>query len=284
MQTVCIQGLGFVGSALSEGLKSSANIIKIDPKLKTDISDLIKHKPEIVFICVPTPMNNNGDQDISIVMDVIDNIRKYNKDLLLVLKSTVLPNYLSELMDRYDNLVLNPEFLREEFAAEDFINSKTIIFGGHKNNCLKVSNFYKEHAKCSHKEHIFTDEISASLIKYTINSFLALKVVFFNELQNIFQKSGTVTEWNDFIDAVSSDKRIGHSHMQVPGPDGRYGFGGPCFPKDTNALLQYSRDLKEEFTLLKKAININNNIRAQYNDLTLREKEQNINFKKKIEE
>ena len=111
-----------------------------------------------------------------------------------------------------------------------------------------------------------------------------MKVVFFNEFKNIFERSGTTTKWYDFVKAVSSDNRIGSSHMQVPGPDGRYGFGGPCFPKDTNALLQYSIGLEEEFMLLKKAININNGIRAKYNDLTLREKEQNINFKKKIEE
>ena len=72
--------------------------------------------------------------------------------------------------------------------------------------------------------------------------------------------------------------------MSVPGPDGRYGFGGPCFPKDVNALIQYSKEIGNELTLLKKANNINNNIRAKYNDETVREKEQNIKFNSKEEE
>ena len=67
--------------------------------------------------------------------------------------------------------------------------------------------------------------------------------------------------------------------MSVPGPDGRYGFGGPCFPKDVNALIEYSKEIGSELKLLKKANIINNNIRAQYNNLTAREKEQNIKFK-----
>ena len=77
---------------------------------------------------------------------------------------------------------------------------------------------------------------------------------------------------------------MGNSHMNVPGPDGRYGFGGPCFPKDVNALIEYSKEIGSELSLLKKANTINNNIRAQYNDVTIREKEQNIKFNSNKEE
>ena len=72
--------------------------------------------------------------------------------------------------------------------------------------------------------------------------------------------------------------------MSVPGPDGRYGFGGPCFPKDVKALIKYSQEVGSELTLLKKANSINNNIRAKYNNETDREKEQNIKFKIEKEE
>jgi UDPglucose 6-dehydrogenase len=126
--------------------------------------------------------------------------------------------------------------------------------------------------------------MSASLVKYTINSFLALKVIFFNEMKSVFDNFNTNTEWSDFINSLSKDKRMGNSHMNVPGPDGRYGFGGPCFPKDVKALIQYSKEIGNELTLLKKANSINNNIRAKYNDETVREKEQNIKFNSKEEE
>ena len=81
---------------------------------------------------------------------------------------------------------------------------------------------------------------------------------------------------------MQNDKRIGNSHMQVPGPDGKLGFGGPCFPKDTKALLQYSKDIGEPLKLLEKCISLNNNIRSQYNSLSKREAEQNINFDSNI--
>ena len=116
------------------------------------------------------------------------------------------------------------------------------------------------------------------LSKYTINSYLASKVMFFNEVHNLFKKSGTDENWENFIDAVSSDSRIGRSHMKVPGPDGRYGFGGACFPKDTQALYNYSLDEESPLKILKKVIDLNNHIRGSYESETDRENEQNINF------
>ena len=129
-----------------------------------------------------------------------------------------------------------------------------------------------------------TDGVSASLIKYTINSFLALKVTFFNEIKFVFDSLNSKDDWLNFISALSKDKRIGDSHMSVPGPDGKYGFGGACFPKDVSALIEYSKELGPELSLLKKANDINNNIRSEYNDLSEREKEQNIRYRTDKEE
>ena len=78
---------------------------------------------------------------------------------------------------------------------------------------------------------------------------------------------------------MMKDDRVGNSQMQVPGPDGKLGFGWPCFPKDTNALLQYSKQVDSHFSLLEKTISINNQIRSQYKSLSARELEQNISFK-----
>ena len=273
-----IIGFGFVGRALHNGLKKDVNSIEIDPKLNTNIEDLKNHKPDIVFICLPTPMNDDGSQNIDIVYNTISEITKFDSNLLIVLKSTILPKYVEEISRICKNLIINPEFLRENYAEEDFINSEIIIFGGEEENCNKLSNFYKNHTNCICKEHIITDNKSASLIKYTINSFLALKVIFFNEMKSVFENLNTQTKWSDFINALSKDKRMGSSHMNVPGPDGRYGYGGPCFPKDVSALIEYSKEIGHELSLLKKANTINNSIRAKYNDLTIREIEQNIKY------
>ncbi len=279
-----IVGFGFVGKALKNGLRDSVDCIEIDPKLDTNLSDLSNHKPDIVFICLPTPMNDDGSQNIDIVRDAVFELNKHDPNILVVLKSTILPKYVIEISKLTKNLVVNPEFLRDKHANEDFINSEIIVFGGEKENCDKLAKFYENHTKCLCKDYVVTDNISASLIKYTINTFLALKVVFFNELKSVFDNLNSQNDWFKFINAISKDKRIGNSHMNVPGPDGRYGFGGPCFPKDVKALIEYSREIGSELSLLNKANTINNNIRAQYNDVTVREKEQNIKFNSKKEE
>ena len=209
---------------------------------------------------------------------------KYLQNSLIVIKSTILPKYVEDILKIHKKLIINPEFLREDFANMDFINSEIIVFGGDDTNCTKLANFYKKHTKCSCKDYVNTDALSASLVKYTINSFLALKVVFFNEMKSIFDNLNSNNDWSNFISSLSKDKRMGNSHMSVPGPDGRYGFGGPCFPKDVKALIKYSHEVGSELTLLKKANSINNNIRAKYNNETDREKEQNIKFKIEKEE
>ena len=280
-----IIGYGFVGKALAEGIKDDVNILKIDPKLNTTTKDLIEFNPEIIFICVPTPMNDDGTQDIAILKNVIEEVSIYCPSAIIVLKSTVLPSYISSIDNKINSLVVNPEFLRENFAYEDFINADLILFGSNNLSYSKyVSNFYKKYTKCINKEYVYVDVITASLIKYTINSFLASKVIFFNEVKKIFDNSGTNDSWADFIKALSLDQRIGGSHMEVPGPDGRYGYGGACFPKDTNALYNYSINIGVEFELLKKVISLNNNIRADYIKPTSREIENNIGFTKNLKE
>lgn len=275
---VGIVGFGFVGKALFNGLKN-VNSIKIDPKLNKSINDLKEFKPEIVFICVPTPMSENGEQDITIVKSIIQNLNQINFNGLIVLKSTIIPDHVSEFSETNKNIVINPEFLREMHADDDFINSPFVLFGGDRTKCEELSNFYKKHTKCISSEHFITDNVTASLIKYTINSFLATKVIFFNELKKIFEESPADDTWTNFVNYLSFDPRMGNSHMDVPGPDGRLGFGGACFPKDTNALYKYSKEINADFSLLKKVILLNNEIRSEYVDETDREKEQNIKFK-----
>ena len=273
-----IIGYGFVGKALAAGLNEDVSLLKIDPKLNTNINDLIDFKPNAIFICVPTPMNEDFSQDISILNDVIKKLNVLNLQSLIVIKSTVLPKYIIEIEKQISEFIYNPEFLREKHANQDFIESKLIVFGENNTSAKKLEEIYRGHSKCICTDYIYTDAIAASLIKYTINSFLATKVTFFNELNSLFNQSGTEESWDNFILAIANDPRIGNSHMQVPGHDGRLGFGGACLPKDSNAFNIYSEEVGEPLSLLKKVIKANNKIRAKYNVKTLRELEQNIKY------
>ncbi len=277
---VGIVGYGFVGKALENGIDSSVSIMNVDPKLNNSIKDLIPFQPNIIFVCVPTPMSSDADQDISILQSVLNQIKASDIEALIVLKSTVLPNHLNRINNEHHNFVYNPEFLTEKNANDDFINSPLIVFGGNSKSNNKLAEFYRNYTKCKSKNYFYTDVISASLIKYTINSFLATKVIFFNELHDLFCNSGTADSWESFIEILSADPRIGSSHMKVPGIDNRFGFGGACFPKDTKALYEFSKSKNNELKLLNLAININNNIRSEYERPTKRESSQNITFKK----
>ena len=275
---IAIIGYGFVGKALAEALTDDVEVYKIDPKLGTSLDDLKNLKPEVIFICLPTPMLDNGVQDISIVKNTILELNKFIKDEIVVIKSTVHPGNIDEIRSICHRFVYNPEFLREKHAKEDFINSDLIVFGGKKEFSNSLANIYSNHTKCVNKDYIFTDAISASLIKYSINSFLATKVIFFNEINSIFKLANSKESWESFTKILSKDSRIGNSHMSVPGHDGRLGFGGACLPKDINALFKYAESNDIELSLIKNVIKTNNKIRAKYNTKTNREDEQNINY------
>ena len=151
--------------------------------------------------------------------------------------------------------------------------------GGDEDETKYLSEFYQEHTKCTCKDHIFTDLLTASFIKYTINTFLSVKVIFFNELKELFDASGAGEDWENFTKYISTDKRIGESHMQVPGHDGRLGFGGACLPKDSDAFIKYANQIEKQLILLNNAIKLNNDIRSSYNNETDREFEQNTRFR-----
>ena len=279
---LAIVGYGFVGKATDQGFNKYVTKYIVDPLLDTSVEELKEFEPEIVFICVPTPMKDDGSQDASIISSVTKELSKYCPEAIKVVKSTVLPSILDELKVIDANLIYNPEFLREKHANYDFIKSDMIIFGGDRNLSTKVSNAYFRHSRCETKKHIFTDLKTASLIKYAINTYLASKVIFFNELHSIFSKLETSDDWDSVIDIISTDKRIGDSHMQVPGHDGKKGFGGACFPKDSLALIKFAKNFGVDLNLLISTVKINNKLRSEYKELDSRESEQNVSFDDKI--
>ena len=277
-----IIGHGFVGKATDWGFHKNNTKFIVDPILNTSIEDLAEFNPDICFVCVPTPMSINGDQDSSIIEKVIKDLAISCPRSIKVVKSTVLPSVLRKLVESDKKIIYNPEFLREKHANFDFENSELIIFGGNKDISMKVSDIYRNNSRCKNQNYIFTDLETASFIKYSINSYLASKVLFFNELHSVFEKLGVKDNWKTISEIISRDKRIGASHMAVPGHDGKKGFGGACLPKDTLALIKFAESLEVELTSLKTTIKSNNKIRSQYETLDSRETEQNISFDDKI--
>ena len=275
---IAIVGHGFVGKATESILKKNVATKIIDPKYDNSIQDLKVFNPDLIFICVPTPMGKFG-QNGEIIEKVINEISEINLESVIVVKSTLVPSNLKKIHDQIDGFIYNPEFLREKHAYEDFVNSNFIILGGKRTEAEKVKNFYLNYTLCKTKKFIFTDYVRASLVKYTINSFLASKVLFFNGINELFKSEGYSNEdWEEFIQFITEDKRIGASHMYVPGHDGRRGFGGACFPKDIDALIKYGKLKKIDMELLENIQRINNTIRSKYKVETKREIEQDIEF------
>jgi UDPglucose 6-dehydrogenase len=159
----------------------------------------------------------------------------------------------------YHNLVHAPEFLTAANAVSDYVNGIFAIIGGettaYRNEAERIIRLSQPHL--TSVTHCSIGE--ASFAKYTINSFLATKVIFMNEMAKLAAENGC--DWNSIRQAVGQDKRLGTSHMQVPGPDGDYGFGGMCFPKDTNAMVKFAEWCEQDLSVLTTAVTKNNKIR-----------------------
>lgn len=274
-----IVGHGFVGKAVDFGFCRNVEKLIVDPLLDTKVSDLLQHDPKIVFIAVPTPSHDDGSIDSTVLEGVFREVNSTCPRATLVVKSTCTPDIIDRLT-AIGSFVYNPEFLTEAHANHDFVNPSSLILGasGKNNDQLEeVKYAYEEHSSCKKCPVILTSAKNAAFIKYATNTFLATKVVFFNELKKLYDASGE-NNWAMMTGALTYDTRMGWSHMLVPGPDGRKGFGGACFPKDTEALLRYAETLGVDLTVLNTAVDTNKEIRREYDEPLEREKAQNIKF------
>lgn len=270
---MAIIGHGFVGKAVDAGF-NDPRIEKyiIDPALYgTELKNLNKDI-ELACVCLPTPMNDDGTINADLVLEATQWLH-HNTDALIVIKSTITP----DVLPKYGNidlrkgvkLVYNPEFLAERNAIEEFLNPTIHVFGGHIDDCKRLKSYYDDYSACRQCPTHYTTFEEASFIKYGINCFLASKVMWFNQFADIIHKSKA--RYSRVINAMIDDPRIGASHTTVPGYDGKYGFGGACFPKDTSAFLHYAGD----FSILEEVIDANNEVRKQY-EVDDREKSNNI--------
>jgi UDPglucose 6-dehydrogenase len=251
---IIIAGYGFVGKAIHNALKSQI-VHVVDPQVN---DSEIAHYPmaDGIIICVGTPSDMHGGCDDSQIRDVVS---KTPIHIPILIKSTVLPDQLLELEKDFPehSICYSPEFLRASTANQDFLNQKYMIIGGEDPECFWQDLFASELTNCKLFFNCSTTE--ASMIKYSANSFLAIKTSFFNQIYDMCEQNGA--DFGVVRQLLSHDSRIGNGHTLVPGPDGRRGWGGHCLPKDTTAFIKYSYDLNTPITVLKESVEYNNKIR-----------------------
>ena len=273
MYKIGIIGNGFVGSSVAFGFSPQTGCdaeVKIYDKDKSkskNTLDEVVNDSDYIFLSVPTPSNQDGSINLDILFSAfkdIDNVIDYEQDNqpIIMIRSTVTPGTTSKIQGKYSrmNIVFNPEFLTERSAKFDFINQSRFIVGGTWGNTTRVEHLYKWRFGES-TPVVRTNYQTAELIKYMNNCFFATKVSFLNEMYQIAEKCGA--NWEDAVDGFVRDGRIGHSHMNVPGPDGKFGFGGSCFPKDIQAMINFAKTLGVEPDVLKGAWEKNLNVRPE---------------------
>ena len=258
---VGVIGNGFVGESQAYAFSPVADvkIFDINP-VKATHTLLEVLTQDFIFVALPTPMKENGEQDNSYIENFFNNVGLYNTNAIFILKSTVLPGTTKQLISKHNfNIVFCPEFLTEKTAKLDMLTQSRIVIGGDTQHTEKVLELFK--ARFGQKHYILTDTTTAEFIKYMANTFLAVKVSVVNEFYRMSKVLGT--DWNKALEGFVSDPRIGNSHTQVPGHDGKLGFGGTCFPKDINALITMGKELGVDMNTLEAAWKTNLEVRPE---------------------
>ena len=222
----------------NEGLKNSIDF--------TDNYELVNwKKTDIIMICVQTPSLENDEINLSFLNDVFQEIEKHaSNQSVICIKSTIHPNALKNVLDSTSfteqQIVFNPEFLREGSAFNDFFNPDRIVIGSiNESNSKKVAELYKG----IDSDVLFTDPISSQLIKYLSNAYLPLRLSFVNEASQIIKELGG--NLSQTLEGIGLDKRIGKEYFR-PSP----GWGGSCFPKDVSEVISISKSKNLDIPLI----------------------------------
>jgi len=269
MKTVGIIGNGFVGGAIAEGFKHYTDVKVHDNVLEKSANTFEEcMQQDIIFVCVPTPMSNSGRCNLKFVNNIMTRASVMEtKPGVLVIKSTVEIGTTNKLQKTFPGLdiVHSPEFLTARTAKIDFITPSRNIIGvpdgaGGVDIGDAVYELYQERFPGSNNILMSSDE--SELVKYTANCFFATKVSFFNEVKLLADAMNV--NFSTVMKGVLADGRIGISHYQVPGHDGRPGFGGSCFPKDINALMYTMKRYKINPHVLQGTWDRNVDIRIEF--------------------
>jgi UDPglucose 6-dehydrogenase len=262
MEKIGIIGLGFVGGAIKNAMEGlwPDPLVLVDPAkgYTTTIADLKECSG--VFISVPSPQGTDGSCDTSILESVLKELKTIDYTGVIISKCTAPPDVYTRLNEEYPNLIHAPEFLTAANANRDYENGKFAIIGGSVLAYQREAERLIRIGQQGLGENVRYCSIGeAALAKYAINSFMSTKVIFMNELYQLADSMRL--DYNKISEMVKMDGRIGNSHMQVPGPDGAFGFGGACFPKDTSALLKIAEQHGVAMNVLDAAVKKNTLLR-----------------------
>ena len=274
-QKIGVVGNGFVGGAVKFGFSpqvgcdAEVRVYDKNPDKSTHSLEETVNKSDFIFLSVPTPANEDGSINIDIITSALEDINEVHdgKDNAILIRSTVIPGTTWALQTKYPNLniLFNPEFLTERSANFDFINQSRFIVGnsGKQMSAMKSEQFV-ELIKDRFGDCVAVMETSyetAELIKYMNNCFFATKVSFMNEMYQIAEKIDA--NWDEAVSGFVADGRIGHTHLGVPGHDGKFGFGGSCFPKDIQAMIDFAEMFGLNPSVLKGAWEKNLEVRSE---------------------
>tara|TARA_S200000501_G_scaffold295533_1_gene281535 strand:- start:8752 stop:9600 length:849 start_codon:yes stop_codon:yes gene_type:complete len=265
-----IIGKGFVGSAVaggfsaSSGFEANIRIFDVNPKKSLNSLKETVTKSDFLFVSVPTPANDNGSIDLSYLDKCLNDISviKGSSSPIILVRSTVVPGSTSKFQKKYKNLkiVFNPEFLTERNALFDFLSQQRFVLGGSLEHTTEVEGLMK--ARFGNTISIIkTDFETAELIKYMCNTFFATKISFLNEMFLVAKACNA--DWDVAREGFVRDGRVGTSHTNVPGHDGKVGFGGHCFPKDIQAMIAFCKELDIHPNTLEGAWKTNLEVRPE---------------------
>ena len=244
------------------------------PQSPTSIKDLVElceskeNFSNVYFVCLPTPMFEDGSADLSIVEGVLEELASVPGERIAVVKSTVPPGSTEKWNEAFGprglHVVFNPEFLTEANALDDMRNQNRIILGGPRPWINDVKQVFQ--TAFPKVPLIKTSSTTAEMVKYMTNNFLTVKVAFANEMAQICEaldKSGLNVDYDKVVEYAKYDRRLGESHWAVPGPDGHRGFGGSCFVKDLNAIAKIADDLSVDTPVMDGAWKKNLEVRPE---------------------
>jgi UDPglucose 6-dehydrogenase len=250
-------GVGVVGGAVRNYFETiGVTPLLYDPGKKLGSLEEI-NQASLVYVCVPTPYVAGVGFDDSAVAEAFRNLRGGKT---VIIKSTVLPGTTQKYQDAYPDqrVLFNPEFLREASANDDFLTPDRQIVGFCRDEDTDLAHDILESLPRAPHETVVPSGV-AEMTKYATNSFLALKVIFGNELFDLCRAVGV--DYELVKQGFSVDQRIGASHFDV-NDAGYRGYGGKCLPKDTMSLLDLADDVGVALRLLEAAHEVNSKLKA----------------------